>query len=449
MCDSQLSVPTPYGYTDVHDVIVNRLGHHIHGSDAGRVEVVKIKANTKRRTLDKVELPSQIRNQAVRFTSQSVQVQTPSISAIKKLSQRARAQNEAPLSTPTDLASLVVPDQYKFYHPSPDFDKLFLLEDSGQADPNRVTIFGRDYHRNWVQDMDRVFIDGTFTLAPPLFSQVFVILAKRAEYLFPVMYALLPNKSQETYDGLFGLIKTIWPLFNSTSISLGFEMAVMNSVRQAFQRAEIHGCLFRLTKSMRRQLSENGLLQRYNAKPRFVLHASMTVALAVVPIDNLDDAFDALSNQLANDLTSILNRLEDNHIGRPGRNTRRNRPAPFPPEIWSMYQRTISGIDKTNNHAEAAHRRLKRELDVVHLSIWKFIDGLHRVHKGRDVTHEQYVRGELGPVKRREYKQVDQRLLTTVNDYNNRDIIEYLRGIAHNFLMECTANFLLQNVSTI
>jgi len=57
--------------------------------------------------------------------------------------------------------------------------------------------------------MDRVFIDGTFTLAPPLFSQVFLILAKRAEYMFPVMYALLPNKRQETYDGLFGLIKTI------------------------------------------------------------------------------------------------------------------------------------------------------------------------------------------------------------------------------------------------
>ena len=64
-------------------------------------------------------------------------------------------------------------------------------------------IFGRDNDRNWVQDLDRIFIDGTFTLAPPLFNQVFVILAKRAEYVFPVMYALLPNKRQETYDNLF------------------------------------------------------------------------------------------------------------------------------------------------------------------------------------------------------------------------------------------------------
>jgi len=59
---------------------------------------------------------------------------------------------------------------------------------------------------------------------------VFVILAKRAEYVFPMVYSLLPNKRQKTYDGLFGLIKTICPLFNQTSISLDFKMAVMNSV---------------------------------------------------------------------------------------------------------------------------------------------------------------------------------------------------------------------------
>jgi len=277
-------------HTDVNDVIIYRLGHHTHGSDAAGAEVAKIKANTKRRALDTMELPSQIYNQAVRFTGQSVQEQMPSISATKKLIQRARAQNEAPLPTPADLASLVVPDQYKFYHPSLVVDELFLLGNSGQADPNRVMIFGRDNHRNWVRDMDRVFIDGTFTLAPPLFSQVFVILAKRAEYVFPVMYALLPNKRQETYDGLFRLIKTIWPLFNPTFISLDFEMAVVKSVRQAFPRAELHGCLFHLAKSMRRQFSENGLLQRSNAEPRFALYARMIVALAFVPIDNLDDA---------------------------------------------------------------------------------------------------------------------------------------------------------------
>ena len=94
--------------------------------------------------MDTMELPLQIRNQPVRFTGQSVQGHMPSISATKKLIQRARAQNEAPLPTPTDLALLVVPDQYKFYRAPPDVDELFLLGDSGQANPNRVMIFGPD-----------------------------------------------------------------------------------------------------------------------------------------------------------------------------------------------------------------------------------------------------------------------------------------------------------------
>jgi len=118
MCDTQLSVSTPY---------VHRLGHHTHGSDAAGVEVAKIKANMKLRAMDTMELPSQIRNQAVRFTGQSIQGQMPSISATKKLIQCVRAQNKAPLPTPADLASLVVPDQYKYYHPSPDVYELFLL----------------------------------------------------------------------------------------------------------------------------------------------------------------------------------------------------------------------------------------------------------------------------------------------------------------------------------
>ena len=135
-------------HKNVSDVIANRLGHHTHGSDAAGVEAAKIKANTKRRVLDTMELPWQIHNQAVRFTGQSVQGQMPSISVTKKLIQCAPAQNEAPLPTPIHLASLVVPDQYKFYHPSPDVYELFLLGDSGQADPNRVMIFGWDNDLN-------------------------------------------------------------------------------------------------------------------------------------------------------------------------------------------------------------------------------------------------------------------------------------------------------------
>ena len=128
-------------HTDVNDVIVNRLGHHTHGSDAAGAEVGKIKANTKRRALDGyngIAVADPQSSRSVRSRTNAKHITT------KKLIQRARAQNEAPLPTPKDLALLVVPDKYKFYHAPPDVDELFLLGDSGQANPNRVMIFGPD-----------------------------------------------------------------------------------------------------------------------------------------------------------------------------------------------------------------------------------------------------------------------------------------------------------------
>ena len=50
------------------------------------------------------------------------------------------------------------------------------------------------------------------------------------------------------------------------------------------------------------------------------------------------------------------------------------------------------------------------------------------------------------PVKRREYILADQRLVTIVNDHNNRDIIEYLRGIRDELEVIMRTRRLLRNV---
>ncbi|CAM1308282.1 Uncharacterised protein r2_g1819 [Pycnogonum litorale] len=61
-----------------------------------------------------MELPSQIHNHAVRDTDEAVQGQMPSYSTTWKLIQRVRSRNDhAP--APDDLATLVVPEEYKYY----------------------------------------------------------------------------------------------------------------------------------------------------------------------------------------------------------------------------------------------------------------------------------------------------------------------------------------------
>jgi len=62
-------------------------------------------------------------------------------------------------------------------------------------------IFGRDNHHNWFQDMDRVFIDGTFTLAPLLFSQVLWFLPSVQNTCFPWCTLCYPtNAKKHTMD---------------------------------------------------------------------------------------------------------------------------------------------------------------------------------------------------------------------------------------------------------
>ena len=56
-----------------------------------------------------------------------------------------------------------------------------------------------------------------------------------------------------------------------------------------------------------------------------------------------------------------------------------------------------------------------------HPNIWKFIDGIRVVQS---------------LVKGRKYIAADLRIRTIVESYRERNIIEFLRGIAHNFLME-------------
>lgn len=91
-----------------------------------------------------------------------------------------------------------------------------------------------------------------------------MILAQRADgYVFPVLYALLMNKSQTTYQRLFDMIKQLWPAFSPTSISVDFEKASINALQICFPEADVWGCFFHLGENLKKQLSNHGLKARY------------------------------------------------------------------------------------------------------------------------------------------------------------------------------------------
>jgi len=68
----------------------------------------------------------------------------------------------------------------------------------------------------------------------------------------------------------------------------------------------------------------------------------------------------------------------------------------------------------------------------------KFIDGLKKVQKGRDLFHENVAAGHPIPPSRklRRYRLCDERIQRIVDNYVNYNMFDYLRGIAHNFTVD-------------
>ena len=49
---------------------------------------------------------------------------------------------------------------------------------------------------------------------------------------------------------------------------------------------------------------------------------------------------------------------------------------------------------------------------------------------------EQYISGQQPPVSRKVYRDTAQRVQDIVKDYENRNILDFLRGIAHNLNLQ-------------
>ncbi|GCC45824.1 hypothetical protein chiPu_0030173 [Chiloscyllium punctatum] len=119
----------------------------------------------------------------------------------------------------------------------------------------------------------------------------------------------------------------------------------------------------------------------------------MIIGLAFIPIENIHEAIEHLTDALPDELQPLLDWFEDNYGGRRLRRGNGRRSPLFPVGMWNIYERTLNNDDKTDNNAEAVYRQRQCELDVEHLVIWKYIKSLRKVQRGRDLYYEHLIAG--------------------------------------------------------
>ena len=253
------------------------------------------------------------------------------------------------------------------------------------------------------------YCDGTFKVAPKLFSQVYVILCEKLGSVIPVIYALLTNKRRDSYSKMFSMLKEIVPTLSPKSVVCSYEQAVILAMQESFLGVEIKGCFFHLSQNFQRKIASAGHATLYQTNSDFALKAKMLLAIAFVPIDRINEYFDLLLEELSDEHT-ILAEWFDNYLGRlTRRGTTRQHPL-FPPAIWNLYLRMLNGENRTNNYAEATNRKLQVEFGMEHPTIWKFINTLHKIQKSQDTFLEQLIAGHTPPLKLKKYHDADERL---------------------------------------
>ena len=352
----------------------------------------------------------------------------PDYTASQRTIQRQRKRAATVLYRPVNsLADIVVPDILKHTTRNKDF----LLWDSGADDVSRILMFSTLSNLDLLQQHDHWFIDGTFKVSPTIFFQLFTIHALIDASATPLVYVLMPNKSEDDYTRVLRKLKELQPALNPASILSDFEKASQNACAAVFPRAQIVGCLFHLGQNIWRKVQQFNLATAYRDDEHLRMHVKMILALSFVPVADVPAAFDDLIDSSPPLLAPLTDYWEDIYIGRQRRGRRAN--PRFALQLWNVRDRVLHNLPRTNNSVEAWHRAFQQTVDCHHPSVYKLVEHFRREQDHCELKIERFRAGIRHPeASKSKYVRLNRRLQALVPTYGTIPLEDYLRGIAHN-----------------
>jgi hypothetical protein len=407
--------------------IVTRLNEHNHAPDLAAVEARKTIERMKERAQNTRESTQTVMIGELSEVSNAVAPKLPAVPSMKRTIRRVR-EHEHDFKEPENRADLIIPEKLQKTLTG----ERFLLFDSGKHE-DRIIIFASAHslnqliiHRSW-------YMDGTFRSCPSLFGQVFTIHIIDKLISIQMVYALLPNKQQNTYNRLFRALIEAKDQLNPNKILTDFELAILNAIDETFPGVDKKGCFYHFSQSNFRKIQELGLVVRYREDPEFALNCRMFTALAFIPPDLVVETFEMLEDAqiLPPEADDFLLYLEDNYIGRRARRGRRL--ARFSINLWNMYDHVLENLPRTNNGTEGWHNGFNQFVGIKHPNIFSFFEKIQLEENKDRITQEQLLALTFQPKQAKKYRDLDSKIQEIVKNFHEMDRINYLRALAHNF----------------
>lgn len=295
---------------------------------------------------------------------------------------------------------------------------------------NDMILLGTDNNLEMLAAADTIFMDGTFKISPRLFTQLFTLHIIYMGFFIPVVYALLKDKSGNTYYQMFEALRrkmaTLNLIFNPASFMLDFESGILNSLRQHFPNTTIKGCNFHFTQAVWRKVQSLGLVTHYKAGiPRRIIKSLM--ALPFVPRIWTRHTFTTITMMNNGELPAIAELLQyfkDTWLN-----------GQYPIAMWNMYQQDT----RTNNKLEGWHNALNRAVKKSHPNIFELISTLKTEQSATDRIARSARLGTQPPPVRSKTKERQQKIsnLELELESGQRSINDFLAAMRRHVGFRC------------
>ena len=435
-----------FQYDDVHETTP-----HSHVSNPAAVEAEKTKTAMKDQIQTTKSRPAQVVATAMLAAATETRLELGKTENIKRA---LRRQKRAALpEEPATLNDLHVTGEWATTGGQK--SEPFLIHDSGSDRTNRILVFASEQQLRHLAVADTWFMDGTFSVAPALFTQVYVIRAPLGQSAVTCVYAFMTCKSQQLYSELLEAVTLQTQKLGFTSdptrVICDFEQSVISAVATVLPRAQVQGCFYHLCQSTWRKVQQLGLSTVYKENEDVQLFCGMLDGLAFLPVTDVAAGMKYVQESIPDvpptdkdKLLDLINYFDITYVSgsvqkirRPGADLtmrlRRNPPL-YPVERWNVHDATLTDGIRTNNQCESWNNGFRTIVGHSHPSVWTAIEGFQMDHAAASTALTLFARGQAPDKRqRRNTVKLHERLynLCCRKRDGSLTIAEMLRGVGH------------------
>jgi hypothetical protein len=359
---------------------------------------------------------------------------------------------------PKTSVGIVIPPEFqrKIYENGIN-EERFLVKTINLANKS-IIVYASDRMLDCLISSTSWHTDGTFSIPDP-FKQLLTIHGKAGDFVIPCVYALAPDKQQDTYLAIIEAIMSMLSLmiagttkeFKVQSLMADFEAGLRKAfatVLPKYRRRSIaasdniivtiNGCHFHFTDALKAQIQAKGLVEEcyVNLETRLFVYLRHLYALAFVKPDDVIPTYMLLKTDTSINPTNLSESslvkyqafakyFEEYWLGVT--TNHRNGQLEIAKKI------SVHGLDRrTNNDVEAWHAGMAASFKNCR-SIWKYIIAIQSENIEKEILYEKIKSGEITERNQsKAQKDKEKKIARLAKKYDEGDLsaVDYVKALA-------------------